>query len=109
MWNPSSYDYECNKACKIDEYLDNKNFCCKKHIIGKFVLERVDEILNITDTTDERVAYGKSNCFIHTISLVIICLLLLVAIYVCCCFYYKEYRSKQLFHDMDTKLEKIRD
>ena len=25
MWNPSACDYECNKACKIDEYLDIRN------------------------------------------------------------------------------------
>ena len=24
MWNPSAFDCECNKACKIDEYSDTK-------------------------------------------------------------------------------------
>ena len=25
---------ECNKACKIDEYLDTKNCSCEKRLIG---------------------------------------------------------------------------
>ena len=38
-WNLSTCDCECNKACKIDEYLDNKNCLCEKRLIGKLVLE----------------------------------------------------------------------
>ena len=26
MWNPSVCDCECNNACKIDEYLDIKDY-----------------------------------------------------------------------------------
>ena len=37
MWNPSTCDCECNKACKIYEYLDIKNCSCKKCLIGKLV------------------------------------------------------------------------
>ena len=33
MWNPSMCDCECNKACKIDEYLDIKNCSYKKMFI----------------------------------------------------------------------------
>ena len=50
MWNPRACDWECNKACKIDEYLDVKNCSCEKRLIGKFVLECEDEILNTTKT-----------------------------------------------------------
>ena len=49
----SSYmcDCECSKACnKTDEYLDTKNFSCKKCLVGKLVLEREDEILNTIET-----------------------------------------------------------
>ena len=28
MWNPSTCDWECDKACKIDKYLDIKNCSC---------------------------------------------------------------------------------
>ena len=37
MWNPSTCDCECNKACKIDEYIDNRNCSCKKCLNGKSV------------------------------------------------------------------------
>ena len=30
MWNPSTCDCECNKACKIEEYLNIKNCSGKK-------------------------------------------------------------------------------
>ena len=68
---------ECNKACKIDEYLDIKNCSCEKRLIDKLVLECEDEILSTTETllNDNKVANSKSNSLMHTISLVIICLL----------------------------------
>ena len=35
MLNPCACDFEC----KIDEYLDIKNYSCKKHVVVKLVLE----------------------------------------------------------------------
>ena len=32
MWNPSTCDCECNKACKIDKYLDTRNCSCKRNV-----------------------------------------------------------------------------
>ena len=59
MWNPSTYDCKCNKACKTDEYLDIKNWSCEEHLIGKLVLECKDEILSTTKTSlDDR----KGSC-----------------------------------------------
>ena len=34
IWNPITCDCECNKVCKIDEYLDIKNCSCKKCLFG---------------------------------------------------------------------------
>ena len=39
MWNLSTCDCNCNKACRIHEYLDINIFSCKKLLIGKLVLE----------------------------------------------------------------------
>ena len=82
MWNPSSCDCECNKACKTDKNLDIKNLLCKKRLIGKLVLECKEYTLNTTKTSpdDESVTCEKSNCPIHLISLVFICLLLLAVL-----------------------------
>ena len=38
MWNPSTWNCECNKACKTDGYVDIKNCSCEKCVIGKLVL-----------------------------------------------------------------------
>ena len=50
MWNPSTCCCECNKACKIDKYLDTKNCLCEKSLIGKLLLKCEDEVLNTTET-----------------------------------------------------------
>ena len=50
MWNPSTFDCECNKACKIDEHLDIKICSCKQRLIGRLLLACEDKILNSTKT-----------------------------------------------------------
>ena len=52
------------------------------------VLACKDEILNTTETSLEKVTCEKSNCLIHTISLVTIFLVLLTAISFSFCYYY---------------------
>ena len=78
MCNPCTCDCKCNKTCKIDEYLDIENCSCQKYLFGKLVLGYEDEILNTTETLlyDKKVTCEKSNCLIHTTSLVVLCLLL---------------------------------
>ena len=92
MWKFSTCDCECNKACRIDEYLDIKNYFCEKRLIGKLVSECEDEILNTTETllNDKKAACAKANCLIHTISFIILFSLLLVVICVNCYFYYTK-------------------
>ena len=50
MWNSAICDYESDKASKIDEYLDIKNFSCKKGLFGKLLIACEDEILNTSKT-----------------------------------------------------------
>ena len=87
-------DCECNKTCKVDEYL---NCSCKKRLVDKLVLACEDEILNTTENllNEKKVTSEKNICFIQTTSLIIICLLLLVVISISCYSYYANYRSKQ--------------
>ena len=65
MWNPSTCNCECNKASKIDEYLNTKNFSCEKHLFGKLVLACEDEILNTTEKplADKKVTIKKNVLF----------------------------------------------
>ena len=46
MWNPSTCDFECNKACKIGEYLDIKNCSCEKRLFDEIIIAYEDKILN---------------------------------------------------------------
>ena len=91
-----------DKAHKIGEYLDIKNFSRKKRLFVKLVLACTDEMLNtneiavkdlscVTSIVDKKVTYEKNNCLIYTISLVIICLFLLVIITISCYYYYAKY------------------
>ena len=84
MWNSSTYDCDRDKAYKIGAYLEIKNCLCKKRFFGKLVQTFKDGILNTTENTsivDKKVTYKKNYCFIHTISLVIICLFLVMPIF----------------------------
>ena len=73
-------DCGCDKAFKIDEYLDIINCSCKKRLFGKLVLACEDEILNTTETSlnDKKVTCVKNNYLFYMISWVIICLLFVV-------------------------------
>ena len=59
--NPSACDYECDKACKIDKYLDIKNFSSEKRLFVKLVLAYEDETLKATENSlvDKKVTCKK--------------------------------------------------
>ena len=80
---------KCNKACKIDKYLDTKNCSCETHLSGKLVIPCEDEILNTTQTSldDEKVTCKENNSLTHKISWKIKCLLLLTAFSIACYYY----------------------
>ena len=42
-------DWECKKACKIDEYLDIKYCSCENGPFGKLVLACEQEMFNTTE------------------------------------------------------------
>ena len=37
IWNPSNCECECDKSCDVGEYLDNKNYRCRKKLVDEFV------------------------------------------------------------------------
>ena len=81
---PNTCDCEFNKACTIDEQIHIKNCSCEKCLIDNAVSACEDELLYTTEAwlDYKKVTYGKSNCLIHSISLVIILLLLLVVVFI---------------------------
>ena len=56
IWNPSNCEYECDKSCNISEYLDYKNYKCKKRLVDKLTdkcNETIDEV-EITDNNENK-------------------------------------------------------
>ena len=51
IWNPSNCECECDKSCHVEEYLDYKNFKCKKRIIDKLA-EKFSENIYEKETLD---------------------------------------------------------
>ena len=46
MWNPSTYSCECDKYCKVGQYLDYKNCVCRKNLID----DLIEQCTSIVDT-----------------------------------------------------------
>ena len=38
IWSPNTRDFECNKAFRIDEFLDVENFLCEKSLFDQLIL-----------------------------------------------------------------------
>ena len=75
FWNPSIFEYECNKASDFSEYLDYKNCTCKKRLVDKLVEEcneTVDEELEIIDNNknkcNSRIVYIVRSSIFFTIN-----------------------------------------
>ena len=112
MWNPSTCDFECNKACNIEDYLNIKNCLCKKCLIGILVLACENEILiTIKTLLENKTAIRVNNFFIHTISLIILCTFLLTVVFISCYFHFTKHRLKQkhllLYYDTSNKLKQL--
>ena len=62
----STSDCKCNKASKIDEYLDIKNCSCEKRLFCIRIWRWNSKYSwNLPD--DKKVICEKFNCLIHTI------------------------------------------
>ena len=72
IWNPSNCKCKCYKSCNFKEYLDYKNFTCKKRLVYKLVeecTENVEEVklAKITLGADE----NKHKCRSCTLYIVL--------------------------------------
>ena len=60
IWNSSNCECECDKSCKIREYLDYENCKCRKKLVDKLVKEctkNVDEKKNLSS----KIAFRRNN------------------------------------------------
>ena len=53
IWNPSNCEWECDKLCDTDEYLDYENGTCRKKLVDKLVEECTENVkeAKITEIT----------------------------------------------------------
>ena len=47
MWNPCTYECQCDTWCKPGQYLGHKNCVCKNKLVGR-VTEECTSIINET-------------------------------------------------------------
>ena len=52
MWNPSTWECQCEMWCKPGHYLDHKNCVCKNKLIGRLIGE-CTSIINETMTNNK--------------------------------------------------------
>ena len=75
IWNPSNWEYECDKSCDIGEYLDFENCKCRKKIVNKLVdecTETVEEVKldNVIFAENENEnSYKCIPCTVHIVLL----------------------------------------
>ena len=53
MWNPRTYECQCDIWCKQGQYLDHKNCICKNKLIGR-VIEECTSVINETIINNKR-------------------------------------------------------
>ena len=95
MWNPSIHECQCDKWCKLGQYLDHKNCVCKNKLVGRLIGECTsiinETMINNKDNIDNDNTIW--NVFIGLFSV------LLIAGIVCFCVfaYFKWFKGKKLF------------
>ena len=95
MWNPSTCECQCDKWCKLGQYLDHKNCVCKNKLIGR-VTEECTSIINetmINNKDNEDNDNTITNIFIGLFSV----LLFVGIVYFCVFAYFKWIKGKKLF------------
>ena len=97
-WNPSDCECECDKSCDIGEYLDYKNYMCRKKIIDKLVeecSENIDgnellynETLDIISSSDNKTS---DSCAVY---IILLSVFLIISISMAIYFYFFLYLKK---------------
>ena len=105
MWNPSTCECQCDMWCKPGQYLDHKNWVCKKKLIGRVIggcTNFINEtMMNNKDniTNDNTVTYIFIRLFSVVIFIGVVCF--------CVFAYFKWIKGKKLFKNKCTYYEII--
>ena len=91
-WNPSTCECQCDKWCKLGQYLHHKNFVCKNKLIGR-IIEECTSVINKTMINNKDSGNNNTlrNVFISLFSVA-----LLIGIICFCVFaYFKWFKGKK--------------
>ena len=90
MWNPSTCSCECDKYCDVGQYLNYKNFVCRKRILG----DLIEQCNSVVDESIMRGNKSDLDCPSQMPYVVLFMVFLLVsALLVGAFVYYFRYRS----------------
>ena len=63
MWNPSTWECQCDTWCKPGQYLDHKNCVCKNKLIGR-VIEECTSVINETMINNNKDNITNNNTYL---------------------------------------------
>ena len=67
IWNPSNCECKCDKLCDAGEYLDFKNFKCRKKLVEKLV-EKCTETIEEVKIANKNEHQNKcSSCILYIV------------------------------------------
>ena len=67
IWNPSNCECKCDKLCDVGEYLDFKNFKCRKKLVEKLVEECTETIEEVKIANKNEHQNKCSSCILYIV------------------------------------------
>ena len=103
IWNPSNCNCECDKSCDIGEYLDYKNYKCRRKVASLLVEEcykNIDKNEMICNET-LNVSLSDYKCNSCTLYIVLFAVFLITSVIISAVFinfyWYLKYSNAQLY------------
>ena len=93
MWNPSICECQCDKWCKLGQYLDHKNCICKNKLVSRLISE-CTSIINETMMNNNNYENDNDYNAITYVFIGLFSLLLLVIICFCVFACFMRFKSK---------------
>ena len=88
--NPSNCECECDESCDIGDYLDYKNFKCRKKLVDKLV-EKFTENIEEVNLAGINSAKYKNKCSYCTLHIVLFSIIFTINIGINTYFVYYKY------------------
>ena len=93
IWNPSNYEFECDKSCDIGKYLDYENCKCRTKLVDKLVEECTENIEETKLVENE----NKHKCNSCTVYILLFSIILTINIGIATYFVYSCWCLKKIF------------